>query len=207
MGVKTTFLNGDVEEEVYMKKPKIFSSSYGEHLMCKLKKSIYGLKQAFRQWYLKFQDVISSFGFVENVTDQYIYEKVSGSKICFLTLYVDDILLATNDKNLPYEMKQYFLSRNFDIKDMSDTSYVIGIKIHRDKFHRILGFSQETYINKVLKRFRMKDCSPSVASIVKGDMFNSNQCPKNDIEREQMKKHSIYFCCWKPNVCSSLNKI
>ena len=90
-----------------MKQPEGFSSSGGEHLVCKLKKSIYGLKQASRQWYLKFHDVISSFGFVENITDQCIYQKVSGSKICFLVLYVDDILLATNDKGLPHEVKQF----------------------------------------------------------------------------------------------------
>ena len=67
--VKTTFLNGNIEEVVYMKQPKGFSFSGGEHLACKLKKSIYGLKQASRQWYLKFHDVISSFGFVENIMD------------------------------------------------------------------------------------------------------------------------------------------
>uniref|UniRef100_A0A2N9F3Y6 Retrovirus-related Pol polyprotein from transposon TNT 1-94 n=1 Tax=Fagus sylvatica TaxID=28930 RepID=A0A2N9F3Y6_FAGSY len=186
MDVKTAFLNGDLEEEVYMKQPEGFPSSDGEHLVCKLKKSIYGLKQASRQWYLKFHNVISSFGFVENIMDQCIYQKVSGSKICFLVLYVDDILLATNDKGLLHEVKQ-FLSKNFDMKDMGEASYVIGIKIHRDRFQGILGLSQETYINKVLKRFRMNDCSPSVAPIVKGDRFNLNQCPKNDLEREQMK--------------------
>uniref|UniRef100_A0A2N9GQF3 Integrase catalytic domain-containing protein n=1 Tax=Fagus sylvatica TaxID=28930 RepID=A0A2N9GQF3_FAGSY len=186
MDVKTAFLNGDLEEEVYMKQLEGFSSSDGEQLVCKLKKSIYGLKQASRQWYLKFHNVISSFGFVENIMDQCIYQKVSGSKICFLVLYVDDILLATNDKGLLHEVKQ-FLSKNFDMKDMGEASYVIGIKIHRDRFQGILGLSQETYINKVLKRFRMNDCSPSVAPIVKGDRFNLNQCPKNDLEREQMK--------------------
>uniref|UniRef100_A0A2N9I1B8 Retrovirus-related Pol polyprotein from transposon TNT 1-94 n=1 Tax=Fagus sylvatica TaxID=28930 RepID=A0A2N9I1B8_FAGSY len=186
MDVKTAFLNGDLEEEVYMKQPEGFPSSDGEHLVCKLKKSIYGLKQASRQWYLKFHNVISSFGFVENIMDQCIYQKVSGSKICFLVLYVDDILLATNDKGLLHEVKQ-FLSKNFDMKDMGEASYVIGIKIHRDRFQGILGLSQETYINKILKRFRMNDCSPSVAPIVKGDRFNLNQCPKNDLEREQMK--------------------
>ena len=183
MDVKTAFLNGDLEEEVYMKQPEGFSSSDDEHLVCKLQKSIYGLKQASRQWYLKFHNVISSFGFVENNMDQCIYQKVSGSKICFLVLYVDDILLATNDKGLLYQVKQ-FLSKNFDMKDMGEASYVIGIKIHRDRSRNILGLSQETYINKVLERFRMKDCSPSVAPIVKGDRFNLNQCPKNDIERE-----------------------
>ncbi|XP_073041999.1 secreted RxLR effector protein 161-like [Primulina eburnea] len=73
------------------------------------------------------------------------------------------------------------------MKDMGDASYVIGIKIHRDKIRGIIGLSQETYINKVLERYRMKDCSPSIASVVKGDKFNLSQCPKNDLEREQMK--------------------
>ncbi|RVW65982.1 Retrovirus-related Pol polyprotein from transposon TNT 1-94 [Vitis vinifera] len=186
MDVKTAFLNGELEEEVYMKQPEGFPSSDGEQLVCKLKKSIYGLKQASRQWYLKFHNIISSFGFVENVMDQCIYLKVSGSKVCFLVLYVDDILLATNDKGLFHEVKQ-FLSKNFDMKDMGEASYVIGIKIHRDRFKGILGLSQETYINKVLERFRMKNCSPSVSPIVKGDRFNLNQCPKNNLEREQMK--------------------
>ena len=70
---------------------------------------------------------------------------------------------------------------------MGKASYVIGIKIHRDRHRGILSLSQETYINKVLERFQIKDCSPSVAPIVKGDKFNLNQCSKNDFEREQMK--------------------
>ena len=63
MDVKMTFFNSDLKEEVYMKQPEGFSSSDGEHLVCKFKKSIYGLKQASCQWYLKFHDVICSFGF------------------------------------------------------------------------------------------------------------------------------------------------
>ena len=132
MDVKITFLNGHLEEEVYTKQPEGFSSTKGEHLVCKLNKSIYGFRQASHQWYLKFHDVITSFGFEENIMDQCIYQKASGSKICFLVLYVDDILLATNDKGLLYEVKQ-FLSKNFDMKDMGKTSYVIGIKIHRER--------------------------------------------------------------------------
>ena len=71
------------------------------------------------------------------------------------------------------EVKQ-FLSKHFDMKDMGDVSYVIGIKIFRDIHNGILGLSQETYINRVLERFRMKDCSPSVAPIVKEDIFKLN---------------------------------
>ena len=69
MDVKMTFLNGNLEEEVYMIQPEGFSSNEGEHLVCKLNKSIYGLKQASRQWYLKFHEVIASFGFEENIMD------------------------------------------------------------------------------------------------------------------------------------------
>ena len=140
MDVKTTFLNCNLEKEVYMKQPKGFSSSKGEHLVCKLKKSIYGLKQASCQWYLKFHEVITSFSFEENIMDQCIYQKVSGNKICFLVLYVDDILLATNDKSLLYEVKQ-FLSKNFDMKDMGEVSFIISIKILRERSRGILGLS------------------------------------------------------------------
>ena len=100
MDVKITFLNGDLEEEVYMKQLEGFSSSNGKHLVCKLKKSIYRLKQASRQWYLKFHNVISSFDIVESIIDQCIYDKISVSKILFLVLYVDDILLALNDNGM-----------------------------------------------------------------------------------------------------------
>ena len=89
------------------------------------------MKQASRQWYLKFDEVISSFIFEENVMDQCIYQKVNGSKFCFLVLYVDDILLVANDKGMLYKVKQ-LLSKNFDMKDMSETSYFIGIKIPKE---------------------------------------------------------------------------
>ena len=73
------------------------------------------------------------------------------------------------------------------MKDMGEATYVIGIKIKRDRSQRILGLSQETYINKVLEGFHMKDCSPSIASIANGDRFSLNQCPSNDLERKEMK--------------------
>ena len=158
--------------------------------MCELNKSIYGLKQASRQWYLKFHEIFTSFGFEENIMDQCIYQKVNGNKICFLMLYVDDILLETNDKSLLYEVK-HFLSKNLDMKDMGEASYVIGIKIHRERSRGILGLSQETYINKVIERFNMKYCSSIIAPILKGDRFDLNQCLKNDFEQEHMKNNHM----------------
>jgi len=118
-------------------------------MVCKLKKSIYGLKQASRKWYLKFNDTITSFEFKENIVDRCIYLKVSGSKFIFLILYVDDILLATNDLGLLSETKK-FLSNNFEMKDMGKVYYVIGIEIFPDRSQGLLGLSHKAYINKVL---------------------------------------------------------
>jgi hypothetical protein len=184
MDVKTAFLNGDLEEKIYMKQPEGFDDDSDR--ACKLKKSIYGLKQASRQWYIKFHKIITSFGFIENIVDQYIYLKVSGSKVIFLVLYVDDILLASNDLGLLHETKQ-LLSQSFEMKDLDEASYVIDIEIHRDRQHKILRLSQKAYIEKVSKRFRMSDCKSSVTLIAKGERFSKDQCPKNKLEQQQMK--------------------
>ena len=107
MDVKTAFLNGDLEEEVYMDQPEGFVVTGKENLVCKLRKSIYGLKQASRQWYIKFNDTITSYGFVEIIVDRCIYIKISGSKFVILVLYVDDILLAANDMGMLHDVKKY----------------------------------------------------------------------------------------------------
>jgi hypothetical protein len=100
MDVKTAFLNGDMLENVYMTQPKGFAVKGKEHMRCHLRKSIYGLKQASRQWYLKFDETIRSFGFKENEEKNCIYAKFRNGKFIFLILYVDDILLASSDVSL-----------------------------------------------------------------------------------------------------------
>jgi hypothetical protein len=99
---------------------------------------------------------------------------------------VDDILLASSDINLLMEMKK-FLSSNFNMKDLGDASFVLGIEIHRDRRNRVLGLSQKAYIEKVLKKFSMHACSSSPAPIVKGDRFREHQCPKKKYEIDRMK--------------------
>ena len=183
MDVKTTFLNGDLEEEVYMEQPEGFVKENENKLVCKLKKSIYGLKQASRQWYLKFNRIITSFGFTENTVDHCIYLKVSGSRFMILVLYVDDILLASNDLGMIYETKKY-LKNNFDMKDMGEATFVIGIEIYRDRSRGLLGLSQEAYIKIVLKRFRMEGCKAQNVPMTKGDKFSKEQCSRNESERQ-----------------------
>ncbi|GJV61681.1 putative zinc finger, CCHC-type containing protein [Tanacetum coccineum] len=112
---------------------------------------------------------------------------MSGSNFIILVLYVDDILLASNNIDLLHESKR-FLSRNFDMKDLGEASYVIGIEIHRDRANGKLGLSQKAYIERVLNRFNMQHCSPTVAPVIKGDVFGSHQCPKTEAEYEEMKR-------------------
>ncbi|RVX15068.1 Retrovirus-related Pol polyprotein from transposon TNT 1-94 [Vitis vinifera] len=187
MDVKTTFLNGNLDEDIYMEQPEGFAKKGNEHLVCKLKKSIYGLKQASRQWCIKFNNTITSFGFKENTVDQCIYLKISGSKFIFLILYVDDILLASSDLGLLRETKEH-LSKNFQMVDMGEANYVIGIEIFRNRSRGVLGLSQKGYIDRVLERFNMQSCSSGVAPILKGDKLSKKQCLRNNMEREQMKK-------------------
>ena len=187
MDVKTAFLNGDIDEMIYMVQPENFVSGDPKNMVCKLRKSIYGLKQAPRQWYHKFQQIVISFGFEMNIVDDCVYHKFSGSKYIFLVLYVDDILLATNDIGMLHETKR-FLSKNFEMKDLGDASFILGIQIHRDRSRGILGLSQKSYIDKVLKRFGMQDCRPGDTPVAKGDKFSLNQCPKGNLEIQEMQK-------------------
>ena len=187
MDVKTAFLNGDIDETIYMVRPESFVSRDTKMMVCKLKKFIYGLKQASHQWYYKFHQVIISSGFEMNMVDDCIYHKFSGSKYIYLVLYVDDIFLATNDIGMLHETKR-FLSKKFEMKDLGDASFVLGIQIHRDRSRGILGLSQKSYIEKILKRFGMHDCKPGDAPVAKGYKFSLSQCPKNNFEIQEMQQ-------------------
>jgi hypothetical protein len=96
---------------------------------------------------LKFDRTIRNFGFKENVEDNFIYAKYKNRKFIFIILYVDDILLASSDVNLLQEMKK-FLSSKFDMKDLGEASFVLGIEIHRDRRKGVLRLSQKAYIEK-----------------------------------------------------------
>ena len=115
--------------------------------------------------------VITSYGFEANVVDDCIYHKFNGSKYIFLVLYVDDILFASRDIDFLQETKR-FLTKNFEMKDLGKASFVLGIKILRDHSQGILRLSQESYINKVLGRFGMKDSKPGNTPRAKGDKFS-----------------------------------
>ena len=100
MDVKTTFLHGDLEEEIYMKQLEGFAVNGKKELVCKLKKSLYVLKQSPRMWYHKFDTFIRGLGFTRSKADHCVYFKLIGDRVIYLVLYVDDMLLVGKDKEI-----------------------------------------------------------------------------------------------------------
>ena len=117
--------------------------------------------------------------------DHCVYVKRSERSFIILSLYVEDLLLAGNNKAFIKTIKEW-LSSTFEMKDMGEASFVLGVKILRDCSRKLLGLSQETYIRKVLERFHMQDCKPIDTPVRKGDSLSSEMCPKTQAEIESM---------------------
>jgi hypothetical protein len=112
MDVKTTFLNGELDEEIYMEQPAGFVENGQEGMVCKLLKSLYGLKQAPKQCHEKFDRTLTSVDFVVNEADKCVYCRYGGGEGVILCLYVDDILILGTSLDMIKEIKD-FLSNNF----------------------------------------------------------------------------------------------
>jgi hypothetical protein len=137
MDVKTTFLHGDLEEEIYMKHPEGFVVKGNKELVCKLKKSLYGLNKSPRMWYEKFDTYILGLGFVRSKVDHCVYSKQVGNHFIYVVLYVDDMLLVGNNMDVIKEVKLQ-LSSKFDMKDLGAAKFILGMEIKRDCANRKL---------------------------------------------------------------------
>nr|GEV37960.1 hypothetical protein [Tanacetum cinerariifolium] len=131
MDVKTAFLNGYLDEDIYM-----------------------GLKQASRSWNKRFDEEIKKFGFAQNLDEPCVYQKASGSNVTFLILYVDDIIIIGSHILSLQSVKDY-LGKCFAMKDLGETVFILGIKIYRDRSKRLIGLGQNAYMDKILKRYNM----------------------------------------------------
>ncbi|MCO5562180.1 hypothetical protein L7F22_015806 [Adiantum nelumboides] len=132
MDVNNAFLNGLLEEEVYMQQPKGYVVAGKEGMVCKLKKSLYGLKQAPRAWYGKIDDHLQSQGFQRSNIDHTLYCKVQGKDIVLVILYVDDLILTGSNEAM-VEDGQSKLSKEFEIKDPGELHYIFGIEVSQLK--------------------------------------------------------------------------
>ena len=133
LGVKTTFLHGDLEEEIYMQQPEGYEVKGKEKLVCRLKNSFYGLKQAPRQWYLKFDKFMSEQGYTRCHSDHCVYlkKKNYGSYIILL-LSVDNMLVVGSNMQEINVLKRK-LANSFAMKDLGAAKQILGMRITRDK--------------------------------------------------------------------------
>ena len=104
----------------------------------------YGLKQASRSWNLRFDETIKTYGFEQNVDEPCVYKHIDDKKVVFLVLYVDDILLIGNDVEKLSNVKKW-LAEQFQMNDLGEASYVLGIQIIRDRSKKLLALSQTSY--------------------------------------------------------------
>lgn len=186
LDVKTAFLNGKLDEDVYMVQPQGFEDSKNSSKVCRLQRAIYGLKQASRSWNKRFDEEVKNLGFIQSKEEPCVYKKVSGSHIMFLVLYVDDILLIGNEKSLMEQTKNS-LKTIFSMKDMGDAQYVLGIKIYRDRSRRLIGLSQSVYIDKILERFHMERSKKGNVPMSMSVQLSKSQCAVTRKDIEYMK--------------------
>jgi hypothetical protein len=140
LDVKTAFLHGELEEEIYMDQPEGFIVLGKEDLVCKLKRSLYGLKQSPRQWYKSFDSFMLAHDFKRSQYDSCVYIKfVTGSPI-YLLLYVDDILIAAKSKKEITTLKAQ-LSSEFEMEDLGAAKKILGMKITRNRKSGLLFVS------------------------------------------------------------------
>ncbi|KZV22697.1 Cysteine-rich RLK (receptor-like protein kinase) 8 [Dorcoceras hygrometricum] len=158
LDVKNAFLNGELEEEVFMDAPPGFENHFGGNV-CRLHKSLYGLKQSPRAWFEKFSKSVKNQGYTQGQSDHTMFIKSSGTgKVAVLIVYVDDIIISGNDEEEIHRLKKC-LSSEFEVKDLGPLRYFLGMEVARSK--KGIYVSQRKYILDLLKDTGMTGCRPS----------------------------------------------
>ena len=185
MDVKTAYLNGDLEEEIFMRQPEGFIDKDQPNLVCKLKKSLYGLKQSARCWNKTIDEYLKKSGYVQSDADPCIYVKkvmIDGEeRIILIALYVDDLLIASNDINL-LEMEKRNLSKRFEMVDEGEVHFILGMQVKRNRKEGLLSISQQAFLSSTLKRFGMEDCKPVATPLEPGTKFEKLLDEKDVVE-------------------------
>jgi hypothetical protein len=151
MDVKSAFLNGDLQEEVYMYQPQGFQVSGKEHLVCRLKKALYGLKQAPRAWYIKIDRYLDEQGFQQSPSDSNMYVKRVGNDIILLVIYVDDIIITSSEESAIKQIKSN-MRKTFDMTDLGLLHYCLGVEVWKTGSN--IFVSQTKYARSLLDRFK-----------------------------------------------------
>ena len=187
LDVKTAFLHGDLEEQIYMKQPEGFEVMGKEDHVCLLKKSLYGLKQSPRQWYKKFDSFMVSINFSRSNYDSCVYfKKLSSGKFIYLLLYVDDMLIAASNMEEIVKLKEQ-LGSAFEMKDLGAAKRILGMEISRDRSNRKLFLSQKEFAEKVIRRFGMEKAKLVSTPLAAHFKLSAALSPKSEHEKKCME--------------------
>ena len=183
--ISYAFTNSDIDAEIYMEQPDGFKQG-GKEFVCRLNKSLYGLKQSSRLWGETLEKVLIKLGFKKTYSDAslYIYDR-DNIKI-IMPVFVDDITLASKSQkaldNFVIE-----LGKHFKLRDLGPTIFLLGVEITRKREERKLYLSQCQYVINKLKEFEMADCKPVGTPMLPGTKLTSADSPQTSDERREME--------------------
>ena len=165
--VKTAFLNGELEEEIYMKPPE--GMIVDQNKVCRLVKSLYGLRQAPRAWHTKLKEELASMKFIASESDPALFIMKDQEMNIYMLVYVDDILVAARTHKMIDELfKDDFLKR-FEARDMGDASYFLGMEISRNREERTVKLTQKKFARGLIEKYEMMSAkvlsTPSSTSV------------------------------------------
>ncbi|PNX64837.1 retrovirus-related Pol polyprotein from transposon TNT 1-94, partial [Trifolium pratense] len=158
LDIKTAFLHGELQEEVYMAQAPGFTVSGASHLVCRLRRELYGLKQSPRAWFGRFSTVLQEYGMTRCEADFSVFFLHSSPTTClYLLVYVDDIIITGNDEAEIQRLKQH-LSLHFQTKDLGPLKYFLGIEVAQSKTG--VAITQRKYALDILEETGLLDCRP-----------------------------------------------
>jgi len=209
LDVKTAFLNGELEEELFMEQPAGFEVNGRENEVCRLQRSLYGLKQASRNWNKKFDSFIVKYGFTRGVADPCVYyQKDDDQNITIMAIWVDDGLLCSSQASKLKDIVS-FLSSNFEMT-FGPVGVFVGIQIGRNRQEKLIHISQKLYIEKVVKRFGLSDCKPR--SIPADPFSHLMKDSSAGVEasfpfREAVGSLMFAAICTRPDIAFAVNQV
>ena len=154
MDVKSTFLNGVLKEEVYVEQPPGYEVAGEEHKVYKLKRALYGIKQAPRAWYSRIDSYLMSNGFSKSDGEPTLYIKAANGNVLIIVLYVDNFIFTRNDKALIDDFKEAMKSE-FEVIDLGLLRHFLSIEVK--KMQAGIFISQKKYANQILERLKMQN--------------------------------------------------
>jgi transposase InsO family protein len=198
MDVKSAFLNGVLNEEIYMEQPQGFITAEQENKVCRLKKALYGLKQASRAWNQQFHSVLNTLGFERTYSDAGIYvrHQHKGDSLLIVVLYVDDITIMGSSLEDVKQLKEK-LSLRYEMTDLGEIQSYLGMRISRDRSQRRIEVDQSGYIRSILDRFGMADANPHPTPLPAGAdvhlVKNTSQATQAEIKHYQSLISSLLY--------------